>query len=244
MKRVIIFLLIVVCFISLNSIVNAEEVILDETDLEYYHVTYEFINSNDYYVTYKFKPKNHALDRQLFISDNVVTRGSVEHNVDEPIISFSDYVDSFEMSFRLTEIKEYYIRYKASIKGEMTTNYALGVNPICIERGRYVGDYSGALEIDSLKVEIVNPEEVKLTEDSFYNISDLVLIKDNGIFILEGNINDGTLSNYYYNSRFTVYEDDYSINSIIIICFASLCIAIAVALIIVYRKKIINFKKN
>ena len=236
MKKIIMFLLIFICFVSFNSEVVAYEI---DYDLEYYYVTYEFVNSNEYYVTYKFKPKN-EISSVLYLCDDGIDLESVEYDVEEVNSLGSSYLkDMLEMEFTINENKEYFIKYKGFVKNDITTRYMLAVNPILDEKPRYHGSDSGSLKVEDFRLTIINSDYVNLTKDKFSNIHDLFLKEESGTFTLEGSIENNNVDKYYY-ARFTVYEDSNTVDTIILVSIIIICLITSVIAVLYYRKKILN----
>jgi hypothetical protein len=196
MKKLLYLILIIISFTGIK--VKAYE-----NDLEYLEITYEFIDENNYYVTYKFKPKEIRLDGKYYLDSNHMYSTSISHNVENFILENKDGLldyKAFKMTFNLNEKIDYYIKYKGFIKDKNDALFQFKINPIY-----YYLDY---LRTDSFKLTIVNPYYIGLTRDKVYFADNYLFVKDNNKFIFSALDDDGSLNNYKEIVFYPLDEDN------------------------------------
>lgn len=178
-KYICIIFILLVCLMCCS--VNAEDM---KSEFEYYNITYDFLNSNEYYITYKFKPYNGVYS--YYFEDDFVYLDTIETNLDD-LESPTGYNDNYlKLMFSLNESKEYYIKYKGYIKDKKGEKYLLDIKPILKSSPRYIGDTSSAVSVYSFELRLYHPEKMEITKDKILNDGNLIFEKDDNPFILLG----------------------------------------------------------
>jgi len=177
-KYIVIILMLFVCIFYLNTNVNATEI---NSDFEYYNITYDFLNDNEYYVTYTFKP-NKTIHSKIYFGDEYVYLDTIEHNLDDFELVNTAIKNYADIRFSLNENKEYYLKYKGSFKGSFGTLYGICLKSISMIPKKNVCDNSTSLSVYSFKLNINHPENIKLSKDKINGIDNLILVKDEDSF--------------------------------------------------------------
>ncbi len=229
-------ILILILLVYFTGKAKANEI---ESDFEYYNISYDFLNSNEYYVTYKFKPSEHSLGK-YYLDDENVYFDTIEHNIDdfEQNESANDlYVD---MSFNLSESREYFIRYKGFFNGKKIKKNGLSVKIFSRYKSNNYFDNSNKASISSFELRIENPEKIDLTKDKIQGVNNMNLKEEEGLFVF-------TAGDKYEKSNYkniTIYkeivfksdiEHQKKVREII---YIALVLIFVIAFAIVYNKKI------
>ena len=200
MKKI--FFIVITLLICLNIFTINVKATESKSDFEFYNITYDFLNSNEYYVTYKFKPIIESINFYYYLSDENVYLDSIEHNIDD--FKQDTYKeDGVHFKFLLNENKEYYLKYKGYLNGK--TNK---INGICIKTLSKYGhrntcDHKNAATVDSFELRIYHPEKIKLTKDKIENIGNLIIEKDDEYYLLLG----GKKYNKEYYYTVTIFKE-------------------------------------
>ena len=225
MKKILLIITIsILMFFSFNTLkVNAYEEPYDseeeyEVDFEYIHVTYEFINSSEYYLTYEFKPKELDKDQKYIIRRINVKPDAVEHNLNNIEIAKDIGTISYNITFSLDEDKEYYIKYKEHISNGTKTGYNNnGLVVLCYNEIRKL--YGEIAHIDSFKFSVINSKKLKLKEslkkEDFNNrsIDNLRFVESGENFTLEASKDYENIEKYYD----TCFSLDFKVNLFMIL---------------------------
>ena len=205
MKRKLFYIFSIILFLlSFNQVKAYDD--YDES-FEYLYITYDFINSNEYYLTYRFKPI-HISENKYYLRDDFIYVDSVEHNIEMFELRDSKYVSNYaEMFFYLDEDKEYYIKYKGFLSSRNGTQYSICINPILDKVPSYALDKSNAVDVSKFSLTVNNPDNINLTKDRFFNISNFRLYEEGHSLVLEGGFNLED-TNRYYNVCFKAMDKD------------------------------------
>ena len=181
-KCIIIIVILLISLLCFDNIVKATET---KSDFEYYNVSYDFLNDNEYYVTYKFKPNEEkfATHSNYYFSDENVYLDTIEHNVNDYHLVNTVIENYADMRFSLNESKEYYLKYKAFLNGKGTN-----INGICLKSisknkmKKNPCDDSDAVSVYSFELNIYHPENINFNKDKINGISNLILMDEGESF--------------------------------------------------------------
>jgi hypothetical protein len=174
----------IIIFVSLFCFTNNIKAIELESDLEYYNISYDFINDNEYYVTYNFKTGQDSHMYYYLLDDNVYL-DTIEHNIDELELNNSSNYDMASMKFLLNKNKEYYIKYKGYFYGNGGNNYGICIKSLSKgTKKKNTCDNSYAASVYSFELQIHHPENIELNNDKINGLDNYIIEEEGETYLL------------------------------------------------------------
>ena len=196
-KYIIIIVMLLVC-LSVN--VKAEEI---DSDFEYYNITYEFLNSNEYYVTYRFKLRESSFYDKYYFMDKNVYLDTIENNLEKYQLAYSAVSNLADIRFELNGNKEYYLKYKGFLQSKENKIYGICIKTISNIHKKDSCDNSYAVSVYSFELNISNPEKINLTKDKIVGKDNLICMEEGESFQFVGG--EKYEKDRYYNV--TLYKE-------------------------------------
>ncbi len=191
----IVFIVFVCLFLFCNN-VKATEMM---SDFEYYNISYDFLNSKEYYVTYTFKPNENNPIKDYYFYDDDVYLDTIETNVEIYELKKTIIDNRADIKLTLDENREYYLKYKGF--------FANGKNGMEIKtlsklpKKNYF-DEDNYVSVYSFELDIYHPEMIELNKDKIIGMDNLVLNNEGESFQFYGG--DKYEKNKYY--RVSIYK--------------------------------------